>query len=140
MRRTSRKRPGNAIYASSNVDRAAFQRFVENLDDMAYDAGFSASGDSPETLKLRPILSEWTLSGGLDFAPTIQLEVVFNSGAYYFLPIIQTPVIYASNLQYADSIQYCFEQYADKLGRFCKDLVNTEYREEDWVDWDEDDI
>lgn len=114
----------------------SFANYVEELDNIAYNAGLSISGDSPSTLSITPI------PGVFEIEPNITIKVELDSDGesnlYYFMPVVSLPTLDSTVLDYADSIHYHLNKYAEKIGPFCKELIGRPYSV-DLYSYDDDD-
>lgn len=124
-------------YIKASTENSKFAEYVDYLDGIAYKYGIRVSGDSPETL------SFYVEPDGQLPSPTIQVAIELDSDGEtdytYFMPIVTLPELDSTQLDYADTIHYLLNTWADNIGKFCKELINTPYRDDKYIYVDDED-
>lgn len=109
----------------------AFNDWFEEFDNAAYDAGFSASGTSIDTVSVTAMSKDWTY-GEPNISFAVDIESDGESQRYYLVPTIEFPTLDCATLPYGDSVEYYCNLFSERLGAFCLWLNNNPYIEYDY--------
>lgn len=101
-----------------------FYDWLEQFQAAAYDAGFDANGESIDTLHATAIASEWEY-GEPEISFSLELGSDGEDKEYTVLPTVKFPILNCADIPYYDSVEWYCGLFADRIGGFCKWLMQN---------------
>lgn len=115
----------NTILSTSDYDIDSFSEYIDDVNNMAYHHGLQVSGTNPDTFSIEADPSYF-----YDYPPTFSVTTELDSDGetnyITFLPIVDFPVLDASELNFSDSMHSIIERWAD-VGEFVNQLIKYPY-------------